>query len=63
MAKAYKQVSQVVKETGLLGRTQWFYVFVAAGLAVALGGLITGFILLGRQLGSSCSSPRDSASS
>ncbi|WP_181156899.1 MULTISPECIES: acyl-CoA desaturase [unclassified Microbacterium] len=47
MAKAYKQVSQVVKETGLLGRTQWFYVFVAAGIAVALGGLITGFILLG----------------
>ncbi|WP_226534192.1 fatty acid desaturase family protein [Microbacterium paraoxydans] len=47
MAKAYKQVSQVVKETGLLGRTRWFYVFVATGIAVALGGLITGFILLG----------------
>lgn len=47
MAKAYKQVSQVVKETGLLGRTQWFYVLVSAGIAVALGGLITGFILLG----------------
>ena len=47
MAQAYKQVSQVVKETGLLQRTQWFYVFVAAGIAVALGGLITGFILLG----------------
>ncbi|WP_208526510.1 MULTISPECIES: fatty acid desaturase family protein [unclassified Microbacterium] len=47
MAKAYKQVSQVVKETGLLGRTQWFYVLVSVGIAVALGGLITGFILLG----------------
>ena len=47
MAKAYKQVSQVVKETGLLQRTPWFYVFVATGIAVALGGLITGFILLG----------------
>lgn len=47
MAQAYKQVSQVVKETGLLQRTQWFYIFVAAGIAVALGGLITGFILLG----------------
>ncbi|WP_136054216.1 acyl-CoA desaturase [Microbacterium sp. K24] len=47
MAQAYKQVSQVVKETGLLRRAQWFYVLVAAGIAVALGGLITGFILLG----------------
>lgn len=47
MAKAYKQVSQVVKETGLLQRTPWFYLFVASGIAIALGGLITGFILLG----------------
>ncbi len=47
MTHAYKQVSQVVRETGLLRRAGWFYIFVAAGLAVALGGLITGFILLG----------------
>ncbi|WP_308810397.1 fatty acid desaturase family protein [Microbacterium foliorum] len=47
MTHAYKQVSQVVRETGLLQRAGWFYIFVAAGLAVALGGLITGFILLG----------------
>ncbi|MDR6143993.1 fatty acid desaturase [Microbacterium foliorum] len=47
MTHAYKQVSQVVRETGLLRRARWFYIFVAAGLAVALGGLITGFILLG----------------
>lgn len=47
MAKAYKQVSQVVKEMGLLQRAGWFYAFVAAGIVVALGGLVTGFILLG----------------
>ncbi len=47
MTHAYKQVSQVVRETGLLRRAGWFYIFVAAGLAVAFGGLITGFILLG----------------
>uniref|UniRef100_UPI00405347D3 fatty acid desaturase family protein n=1 Tax=Microbacterium sp. LWO14-1.2 TaxID=3135263 RepID=UPI00405347D3 len=47
MAQAYRQVSQVVKETGLLQRTPWFYGLVAAGVAVALGGAITGFILLG----------------
>ena len=47
MAKAYKNVSQVVKEMGLLQRTPRFYSFVAAGLALALGGAISGFILLG----------------
>lgn len=47
MAKAYKQVSQVVKEMGLLRRAKWFYAFVAAGILIALGGLVTGFILLG----------------
>ncbi|OIU86417.1 acyl-CoA desaturase [Microbacterium sp. AR7-10] len=47
MAHAYKQVSQVVRETGLLQRTSWFYIFVAAGIALALGGAVTGFILLG----------------
>lgn len=47
MAHAYKQVSQVVRETGLLQRTSWFYIFVTAGIVLALGGAITGFILLG----------------
>lgn len=47
MAKAYKNVLQVAKETGLLKRATWFYAVVAAGIAVALGGAITGFILLG----------------
>lgn len=47
MAHAYKQVSQVIRETGLLQRAGWFYILVASGLAVALGGVVTGFILLG----------------
>ncbi|WP_313355680.1 acyl-CoA desaturase [Microbacterium sp.] len=47
MAHAYKQVSQVVRETGLLRRATWFYIAVAAGIVLALGGAITGFILLG----------------
>lgn len=47
LAKAYTQVSQVVKETGLLRRTGWFYALVGAALAVAFGGVVTGFILLG----------------
>ena len=46
MAQAYKQVSQVARETGLLRRTPWFYLLVAAGIAVAFGGCVTGFILL-----------------
>lgn len=47
MAHAYKQVSQVVRETGLLQRTSWFYLLVAGGILLALGGCVTGFILLG----------------
>ena len=47
MAKAYQQVSQVVRETGLLQRAKWFYAVVAAGIVVALAGCVTGFILLG----------------
>ncbi|WP_442928268.1 fatty acid desaturase family protein [Microbacterium sp. USHLN186] len=47
MAHAYKQVSQVVRETGLLQRTSWFYLLVAGGIVLAFGGCVTGFILLG----------------
>lgn len=47
MAKAYQQVSQVVRETGLLQRAKWFYALVATGILLALGGCITGFILFG----------------
>jgi fatty acid desaturase len=36
-----------VRETGLLRRAPWFYLLVGAAIAVAFGGAITGFILLG----------------
>lgn len=47
VARAYTEVSQVVRETGLLARAQWFYALVGGALVLALGGAITGFILLG----------------
>ncbi|GAA2189719.1 acyl-CoA desaturase [Leucobacter alluvii] len=47
IAKAYTRVSQVVRESGLLRRAHWFYASVALAITVALGGAVTGFILLG----------------
>ncbi|MEO2118348.1 MAG: acyl-CoA desaturase, partial [Microbacterium sp.] len=47
VARAYTQVSQVVRELGLLRRTPWFYTAVGAAIAVGFGGAITGFIVLG----------------
>jgi fatty acid desaturase len=47
MTRAYTQVSQTVREAGLLRRARWFYALVGAALVVALGGIVTGFILLG----------------
>lgn len=47
MAKAYREVSQVVRETGLLQRTPVFYSLVGAAVLLAFGGCVTGFILLG----------------
>jgi fatty acid desaturase len=47
VTKSYTAVSHVVKETRLLDRTRWFYVALFSGLMLALGGAVTGFILLG----------------
>ncbi|MGK0741696.1 fatty acid desaturase family protein [Leucobacter sp. Z1108] len=47
MARAYSQVSQTVKESGLLRRAPWFYAMVGTLIALGFGGAITGFILLG----------------
>jgi fatty acid desaturase len=47
MAKAYSEVSRVARDPGLYARAPRFYALVGAVLAVALGGAITGFILLG----------------
>ncbi|MDQ0893399.1 fatty acid desaturase [Agromyces ramosus] len=37
----------MVRESGLLNRTRWFYLMLMGVLLIALGGAITGFILLG----------------
>ena len=47
VARAYTEVSQVVRETGLLKRAQWFYALVGTALVLSFGGAVTGFILLG----------------
>lgn len=47
MARAYRDVQQVVKETGLLQRTPVFYSLVGGALLLALAGCVTGFLLLG----------------
>ncbi|MDF2554631.1 MAG: acyl-CoA desaturase, partial [Microbacterium sp.] len=47
ITRAYTDVSQVVRESGLLNRARGFYALVGLALAVAFGGAITGFILLG----------------
>jgi fatty acid desaturase len=45
--KSFAAVSRVVKETHLLERTRVFYILLFSGLMLALGGAVTGFILLG----------------
>ena len=47
VAKAYVQLSQVVRESGLLRRAPFFYLLLGIGLTLAFGGAVTGFILLG----------------
>ncbi|GAB4100745.1 acyl-CoA desaturase [Sinomonas halotolerans] len=47
MARAYLEVAQVVRESGLLRRTRWFYSLVGGGLVLLLAGLLTGSFLLG----------------
>lgn len=47
VARSYTKVSQVVRESGLLRRTPWFYAITGTLIALAFGGAVTGFILLG----------------
>ena len=37
----------MIRESGLLARTPWFYTFVGTVLALCFGGTIAGFVLLG----------------
>ncbi len=38
-----------MKEAGLLRRARWFYALLTAVLLLALGGALTGFVLLGES--------------
>ncbi|NHI16596.1 acyl-CoA desaturase [Microbacterium sp. CBS5P-1] len=49
IAKAYVQVSGVVREMGLFRRARGFYALVGAALALALGAAIACFVLLGES--------------
>lgn len=49
IARAYTDVAQVVRESGLLRRAPWFYGLVALALALGFGGAVTGFVLLGHS--------------
>jgi fatty acid desaturase len=44
---SYTALSQTVREAGLLRRAYRYYAWTGAILAVALGGLVAGFVLLG----------------
>jgi fatty acid desaturase len=47
VARAYTQVSQTVKEMGLLRRAPWFYALVSGAIVLGFGAAVTGFLLLG----------------
>lgn len=47
LTRSYTEIAQVIRELGLLRRTSWFYLLVGTALLLALGGLVTGFVLLG----------------
>jgi fatty acid desaturase len=47
VARAYSNVSNVIKELGLLRRAPRFYALVGAAIAAGIGGCVAGFFLLG----------------
>lgn len=49
LTRTYTSLSAVIRETGMLRRTPWFYILVGVALAIGFGGAITGFILLGQS--------------
>lgn len=46
VTQSYTALAQLVRERGLLSRTRWFYGTLLVGLGLALGGIVTGVILL-----------------
>jgi len=49
LTRAYTEVSQVVRETGLLQRTRLFYALVGAALLLGFAGCVAGMLLLGES--------------
>ncbi|MDQ4504309.1 acyl-CoA desaturase [Sinomonas sp. ASV322] len=49
LTKAYLQLSQTIREKGLLRRTPWFYALVGGVLVAGLAGCVAGSILLGHS--------------
>ena len=47
LTHSYTALAQRVRDDGLLGRTRLFYLLLATGLLLAVGGAVTGLILLG----------------
>lgn len=47
VARAYTQLAQVIRESGLLRRARWFYALVGVALVLGFAGAATGFVLLG----------------
>jgi fatty acid desaturase len=46
VTQSYTALAQAVRDRGLLSRTRWFYGLLLIGLGLALGGVVTGVILL-----------------
>ena len=49
VVSSYTALSKQVREAGLLARATSYYLWLIAILTVALGGLVTGFVLLGHS--------------
>jgi fatty acid desaturase len=47
VGKTFGEIARTAQDLGLMRRATWFYGLVGVGLMLALGGAITGFILLG----------------
>nr|WP_185715024.1 acyl-CoA desaturase [Gulosibacter macacae] len=47
VARAYTQLSQTIRESGLLRRTPWFYSLVGVAIVLGFAGVATGMLLLG----------------
>src|SRR5215210_2534466 len=47
VTQTFTALAQATRSLGLQDRTRWFYLLLFTGLVVALGGAVTGLILLG----------------